>query len=227
MADPVARASPRGGRRRGRKRAPSGSLAKITIFMFLILVPLAALTWWISVQALRANLTEEFTSKGSAIAKGLANSGVDLILTRDASTVQAQVDQVAGITGVAYVMVYDPHRTLIAHTFAPFVPPGLVDQNMVPGDWPQKVQDVTFKDPAGGSDRDVIDIAVPVLAGQLGTVRVGMDRSIITAAAAPGRPEPPPDLRGVRGGRGAGRRWSSPGASPTRHPAGEDRRAGR
>ena len=164
-------------------RGPFGLAAKITIFMFLILVPLAALTWWISVQALRANLTEEFTSKGSAIAKGLANSGVDLILTRDASTVQAQVDQVAGITGVAYVMVYDPNRTLIAHTFAPFVPPGLVDQNMVPGDWPQKVQDVTFKDPAGGRDRDVIDIAVPVLAGQLGTVRVGMDRSIITAAA--------------------------------------------
>jgi methyl-accepting chemotaxis protein len=161
-----------------------GLLAKITAFMFVILVPLAVLTWWISVQALRANLTEEFTSKGSAIAKGLANSGVDLILTRDASTVQAQVDQVAGISGVAYVMVYDPQRTLIAHTFAPFVPPGLVDQNVVPGDWPQKVQDVTFKDPAGGRDRDVIDIAVPVLAGQLGTVRVGMDRSIITAAAA-------------------------------------------
>src|SRR4029453_7592092 len=83
-----------------------GLLAKITTFMFLILIPLAALTWLISVQALRANLTEEFTSKGSAIAKGLANSGVDLILTRDASTVQALVDQVAGISGVAYVMVY-------------------------------------------------------------------------------------------------------------------------
>src|SRR5687768_1958152 len=161
-----------------------GLLAKITTFMFLILIPLAALTWMISVQALRTNLTEEFTSKGTAIAKGLANSGVDLILTRDASTVQAQVDQVAGISGVAYVIVYDPQKTLIAHTFAPFVPAGLVDQNTVPGDWPQKVQDVTFKDPSGRGERDVIDIAVPVLAGQLGTVRVGMDRSIITAAAA-------------------------------------------
>jgi methyl-accepting chemotaxis protein len=160
-----------------------GLLAKITTFLFLILIPLAALTWMISVQSLRSNLTTEFTSKGTAIAKGLANSGVDLLLTRDASTVQAQVDQVAGITGVAYVMVYDAQKTLIAHTFAPFVPPGLVDQNLVAGDWPQKVQDVIFKDPAGRGDRDVIDIAVPILAGQLGTVRVGMDRSIITTAA--------------------------------------------
>src|SRR4030095_1572485 len=160
-----------------------GLLAKITTFMFLILIPLAVLTWWISVQSLRANLTDEFTSKGSAIARGLANSGVHVILTRDASTVQAQVDQVAGISGVAYVMVYDSQKTLIAHTFAPFVPPGLVDQNLVAGDWPQKVQDVIFKDPAGRGDRDVIDIAVPILAGQLGTVRVGMDRSIIATAA--------------------------------------------
>jgi methyl-accepting chemotaxis protein len=161
-----------------------GLLPKITGFLLLILVPLAALTWAISVQSLRTNLTEEFTSKGSAIAKGLANSAVDLVLTRDASTVQAQVDQVAGISGVAYVMVYDQGKTLIAHTFAPLVPPGLVDQNLVPGDWPQKVQEMTYKDPAGRGDREVIDIAVPVLAGQLGTVRVGMDKTIITAAAA-------------------------------------------
>jgi methyl-accepting chemotaxis protein len=171
-----------GPQRSGRFRR-FGLLAKITTFLFLILIPLAALTWMISVQSLRSNLTTEFTSKGTAIAKGLANSGVDLLLTRDASTVQAQVDQVAGITGVAYVMVYDAQKTLIAHTFAPFVPPGLVDQNLVAGDWPQKVQDVIFKDPAGRGDRDVIDIAVPILAGQLGTVRVGMDRSIITTAA--------------------------------------------
>src|SRR4030095_9973458 len=57
-------------------------------------------------------------------------------------------------------------------------------QNLVPGDWPQKVQDVSFKDPVGGVQRDVIDIAVPVLAGQLGHVPVGMDRSTIVGAAA-------------------------------------------
>src|SRR6185436_10840500 len=155
-----------------------GLLAKIMGFLLLILIPLAVLTWAISVQSLRTNLTEEFTSKG------LANSAVDLVLTRDASTVQAQVDQVAGISGVAYVMVYDQQKTLIAHTFAPLVPPRLVDNNLVPGDWAQKVQEVRYQDPAGRGERDVIDIAVPVLAGQLGTVRVGMDKTIITAAAA-------------------------------------------
>ena len=58
----------------------------------LTLVPLAAITWWISVRAITANLTDEFTSKGTAIARSLASSAVDLLLTRDASTVQGLVD---------------------------------------------------------------------------------------------------------------------------------------
>ena len=129
---PVEPSPPRTSRSEGgfRWSGRFGLLAKIMAFLLLILVPLAALTWTISVQSLRTNLTEEFTSKGSAIARGLANTAVDLVLTRDASTVQAQVDQVAGISGVAYVMVYDQQKTLIAHTFAPLVPPGLVDKKI-------------------------------------------------------------------------------------------------
>ncbi len=160
-----------------------GLLAKITVFMLLVLVPLAVITWTLSVQTLRTDLTQEFTDKGAAIAKGLANSAVDLILTRDASTVQALVDQVAAISGVAYVMVYDPQKTLIAHTFSPVVPNGLIDRNPVPGDAAQRVEELSYATP-GGAQRDIIDIAVPVLAGQLGTVRVGMNKDLVTAAAA-------------------------------------------
>jgi len=59
-----------------------GLLWKIILFLTVTLVPLAAITWWISVRALTTNLTDEFTSKGSAIARSLASSGVDLLLTR-------------------------------------------------------------------------------------------------------------------------------------------------
>jgi len=144
-----------------------GLLTKIILFLAAVLIPLAAVTWYISVQTLRRQMTEEFTSKGSAIANSLASSGVDLILTRDASTVQALIDQFAGISGVAYVMVYDTGKNQIAHTFVPFVPPDLVDKNLVPG-----------------ARHHIIDIGVPMLGGTIGTVRVGMDRTIIDAAAA-------------------------------------------
>ena len=165
-----------------------GLLPKIILFLLAALVPLAAVTWYLSVQTLRQNMTEEFTSKGTAIAKSLASSSVDLLLTRDASTVQSALDQFAAISGVKYVMVYDPARNLVAHTFAPLVPAGLVDKNLVPGEMSEQVKEVEYADPVTGADRHIIDIGVPVLAGQLGTVRVGMDRSIIEhTAAATGR----------------------------------------
>jgi twitching motility protein PilJ len=160
-----------------------GLLAKIVLFLVLTLVPLAAIAWTISVRALRDNLTDEFTSKGTAIANSLATSAVDLVLTRDASTVQALVDQFAAIGGVAYVLVYDPEQNLMAHTFAPLVPPGLIAKNLVPGDVPRRVQQTEYGDPATGLPKHIIDIGVPVLGGQLGTVRVGMDRAVIDAAA--------------------------------------------
>src|SRR5499426_2134245 len=160
-----------------------GLLGKIVLFLTLTLVPLAMITWWISVRAMTTNLTDEFTSKGTAIARSLASSSVVLLLTRDASTVQATVDQFAAISGVKYVIVYDPQKTLIAHTFSPLVPAGIVDRNLVPGEAAQQVRDITYADPVSGAAHQIIDIGVPVLAGQLGTVRVGMDRSFITAAA--------------------------------------------
>ncbi|HET7339940.1 MAG TPA: methyl-accepting chemotaxis protein [Methylomirabilota bacterium] len=161
-----------------------GLLAKIILFLAAVLIPLAAVTWYVSVQTLRRQMTEEFTSKGSAIANSLASSGVDLILTRDASTVQALIDQFAGISGVAYVMVYDAGKTQIAHTFVPFVPPDLVDKNLVPGEVARQVRDIIYADPVSGASRHIIDIGVPMLGGTVGTVRVGMDRAIIDAAAA-------------------------------------------
>jgi methyl-accepting chemotaxis protein len=165
-------------------RVGFGLLGKITVFLVAILVPLAAVSWTLAYRSLQENLTREFTDKGSAIANSLASSGADLIVNRDASTVQAQVDEFAKINGVAYVMVYDAQFTLVAHTFAPVVPKGIVERNVVPGQSTKpQVKDITYVDPRTGRAREIIDIGVPMLGGQLGTVRVGMDRSIISAAA--------------------------------------------
>jgi len=172
----------------GNARTRFGLLPKIIVFLAAVLIPLAAITWSVSVRTMRERMTDEFTSKGTAIANSLASSGVDLILNRDASTVQARVDEVVSgkdaISGVAYVMVYDPQKTLIAHTFHPVVPSDLIDKNLVPGETPKQVREIHYADPVTGAMRSIIDVGVPMLGGQLGTVRVGMDKSIIEGAAA-------------------------------------------
>src|SRR5215831_4506540 len=167
-----------------RARIHFGLPLKISLFLALILIPLAFMTWTMLVKTLSSQLTEELASKGTAIATMLASSGADLIPTRDASTVQSLVDQYAAIGGVAYVMVYDPQKTLIAHTFVPLVPPGIVEKNLVPSTVPRQQREIQYTDPATGEVRDVIDIGVPILGGQVGTVRVGMDRALVAAAAA-------------------------------------------
>jgi methyl-accepting chemotaxis protein len=163
-------------------------LVKIVVFLVLALVPLAAVTWYVSARSIRTTMTEEVISKGEAIAASLASTGVDLISTRDASSVQSLVDEFARIRGVAYVMVYDPQKKLIAHTFSPAVPAGIIDKNVVPGNVGRQLRNIEYQDPARKSTRSIIDIGVPMAAGKLGTVRVGMDRAIIDqAAAASGR----------------------------------------
>jgi signal transduction histidine kinase/DNA-binding response OmpR family regulator len=166
------------------RRTPRfGLRAKIILLGAGVLIPLAAATWFISVESLRRNMTQEFTSKGVSIAEGLANSAVDPILTRDASTDQVLVDQYVGSSGVAYVLVYDSHNAIIAHTFVPRVPPALIEQHRRAGTQSKEVREIRYADPATGVERQIIDAGVPMLAGRLGVVHVGMDEAIISAAA--------------------------------------------
>jgi methyl-accepting chemotaxis protein len=173
---------------RPRAQIRFGLRGKMVLFLVAALIPLAAITWYVSARSLRTSMAAEFSSKGEAIASSLATSGVDLISTRDASSVQSLVDEFAKIRGVAYVLVYDPQKTLIAHTFSPVVPAGIIDKNPVPGNVVRQVREIEYQDPARRATRQITDIGMPMAGGKIGTVRVGMDRAIINeAATAAGR----------------------------------------
>ncbi len=154
---------------------------KILLFLVPALVVLGVAGIVVSGFILRNRLISEFESKGTAIGSTLANSAVELLVSRDASTVQALVDQFSQIGGVRYVFVVDAGGKVLAHTFAPFVPEALLDGNKVPGDRPAQATRLSYEDPATGDTQNVIDIGVPILSGQLGTARVGMDLGIINA----------------------------------------------
>jgi signal transduction histidine kinase len=124
------------------------------------------------------SLRIEFRSKGSAIASSIASSAVELLVNRDASTLQATIDQFLEIRGVAYVFVLDDEHEIVAHTFVPLVPEAIrrsaIDQRARGGD----AISVTELDvPGVGS---YLDVAAPILAGVAGTTHVGMDLGVIT-----------------------------------------------
>src|SRR5512138_183149 len=140
--DPAAKRPPEDSKPAAVPRVRFGLRTRIVLLGAGVLIPLAAVSWFIAVDSLRRNMTQEFTSKGVSIAESLANSAVDPILTRDASTDQALVDQYVGSSGVAYVLVYDSHNAIIAHTFVPIVPPALIEQHRRAGTQLKRVSEI-------------------------------------------------------------------------------------
>jgi signal transduction histidine kinase len=166
-------AAPRGGK-------TSRLLTKVLIAEVILFAVIGLATSTMSALSLANHLTTEFASKGTAIASSIANASDELILTRDASTIQSLVDQYRQIRGVGYVFVVDGEGQIVSHTFVPEVPVELrtlhrTAWNEPGGDQVQQEQVVV----AGGGD--YLDISAPVLAGVAGAVHVGMDRGIIRA----------------------------------------------
>ncbi len=150
-------------------------LFKKTLFIIIILFAVIAITIAISSGwNLYKDLTEEYKSKGTAIAKSIAGSSVETILNRDASTVQAMIDQFLEIIGVSYVFVVDAQGEIISHTFVPSVPEEIIRIKSEKTKTVAKIQDLHIR-----GKGDFIDISAPILEGAIGFVHVGMDKGII------------------------------------------------
>jgi signal transduction histidine kinase len=163
-----------------RDQKTSRLLTKVLVAEVILFAVIGLTTSTMSGFSLANHLTGEFASKGTAIATSIANASDELILTRDASTIQSLVDQYRQIRGVGYVFVVDGEGQIVSHTFVPEVPAELrtlhrTAWNEPGGDQVQQVQVAV----AGGGD--YLDISAPVLAGVAGAVHVGMDRGIIRA----------------------------------------------
>ncbi|WP_421901089.1 ATP-binding protein [Maridesulfovibrio sp.] len=126
----------------------------------------------VSALTLHNHMVDEYVSKGKAIASSIASSSVEILLNRDASTIQSMIDQFKDSDGAAYVYVQDSNGDIVSHTFVPEVPEILSGTSIHPSSISIREMEV----PGMG---DVIDITKPILAGMAGYVHVGMDKGII------------------------------------------------
>lgn len=124
---------------------------------------------------LQAHLLEEFIYRGTVISESIANSSVELLINRDAATIQATIDQFIDPTsGVAYVFVVDDQGKFMAHTFVPRIPPPIIDL-IEEREGRAKIHNVSIV-----GQGEFIDITTPILAGIIGHVHVGMNKQIIS-----------------------------------------------
>jgi methyl-accepting chemotaxis protein len=154
---------------------PSRLFTKVLVVLALLFgisaLVMAAFSAWL----LDRELTREYQSKASAIANSIAGSSIEIFLFRDESTIQALIDQSLEIGGVDYVFVVNAQGEIISHTFVPSIP---AEVRSLGGDR----HEATVRRMQIAGRGEVIDVSSPILAGEVGSVHVGMDRGLIRAA---------------------------------------------
>jgi methyl-accepting chemotaxis protein len=154
---------------------PSRLFTKVLgVLVFLYGVTLAAVAVF-SAWVLTAGLTEEYQTKGVAIARSIAGASVETLLYRDEATVQALIDQYLDTPGVSYVFVADARGEIISHTFAPSIPQAV--RTLTPSRGGGQARQLSVEGVG-----EVIDVAAPILEGEIGVVHVGMDRGVIASS---------------------------------------------
>lgn len=117
------------------------------------------------------NLTQEYKSKGTAIASSIASSTVETILNLDSATVQAIIDQYLDIEGVSYVFVIDAEGDIISHTFVPSIPSEIIELSK---NHKEGIRDIRIS-----GIGEFLDIVSPITEGAIGFVHVGMNKKSI------------------------------------------------
>ncbi len=147
----------------------------IIILLFGVMAPIiSGYAGWI----LYDRLIEEYKSKAVAIADNIAQSSLEIILNRDASTLQSIVDQLLETKGLSYVLVTNQDGEFLSHTFAPNVPyelRKLVEQPR------EDKQDVIVTNVRLNDKGNYLDISSPILSGVAGHVHIGMDLDAVMA----------------------------------------------
>jgi len=156
---------------RGWTRPAQWSLKqKVLLPSAAVAVAVMALSSVLSAWRLSSALLTEQRAKGLAIATALAGHAQELMLSADASTLQELCGQYAALDGVNYVYLQDAGGKVLYHTFTPEFPAGLEAKNQPPAN---SVDATIGRLKVQGSA--CLDVAMPILAGTMGTAHVGVD----------------------------------------------------
>jgi methyl-accepting chemotaxis protein len=147
---------------------------KITSIVVIVMTVLAVVNILFIRDRFNTTMNREFESKAKAIAISIARSSEDKLVSMDLGAIQSLTDTYKDVHGVNYIFVQDSDGDLVAGTFERGYSENLLGLNPVTGEEEYKIARFVLEDVG-----DVLEVAVPVLFGVAGTVRVGMDHGLI------------------------------------------------
>jgi signal transduction histidine kinase len=141
-----------------------------------ILCSALALVWY-TYHDVSTALRDEVQERGIALGTGLAAQSRDMVLTHNQFALYALVKETRDSDkDLVYAFVLDAEGNVLVHTFDEGFPTDLQGINQVPSGQAYQVQVLDTED-------DMIqDVAVPILGGEAGAVRLGMSEASIDAA---------------------------------------------
>jgi len=114
---------------------------------------------------------DELEKRAVAVANDVASHAPEPLLTNDIYGLYQHISAVlATNTDIRYIVVLDPEGSVKASTFSSGLPEGLRDANQVS---PGQLSSVKTLDTSEGS---MVDVAMPILGGDAGTVRLGISK---------------------------------------------------
>lgn len=154
------------------------SVRMMGLVMGLVLTLGLAVT--LSVRArLARDLGLGLQERGIAITRDLASRAADLALTENTFALyQLARDTVENNPDVRYVFLLDTDGQPIVHSFPASVPPDLLAVNQPAADAPYRLQSLE------SDEGRLLDVAVPMLNGRAGVVRVGLSLQRLNQAIA-------------------------------------------
>ena len=142
-----------------------------TLFgIFMVFGCIGLSTSILTVYTVDTQLSEEYQSNASNIAKTIADSSVDILLNRNLTALQSLIDQFLEIQGIKYIYITDEAGEFVAHTFVPGIPDEIRFAD---------TKRTTAVERSLLGMGDFIEVGSPILAGVAGTVHVGMDTGLV------------------------------------------------
>lgn len=150
---------------------------KVTSIVIIVFIILAAVNVLFIRGKFNSVMNLEFEDKAKAIALTIVKVSEENLVSKDFGAIQSFIDGYKGVHGVNYVYVQDAAGSLAAGFFEKGYSEKLASFNKLTGERDEEYRIARFKDEEVG---DILEVAVPVLYGAAGVVRVGMDHGFIT-----------------------------------------------
>jgi HAMP domain-containing protein len=152
----------------------AGLRQKLFYVVVAIAVVMVGAMYGVSETTVRRMLTEKLSRQAVVIGRQLAAGSESDILTREHVLLSLRLRELLrDEAGVAYAYLLDPAGAVIAHSFEGSFPAELAGANPMPEGAAESIRPIRTR------SGDILDAAVPILGGRLGSAHVGMSGQLV------------------------------------------------